>query len=406
MRFAYILCCILLVILAIILALVALRAFARRPQDITLGGYESPLNFDDVSYACYRSLKEYIAELTFDGAGKLIDPVGNIERYLSALYDVKSVSVPEDIKNDSSIEYKKLYALVDKVVRENKFADKNDFIYNSGICYARFVPKEVAEKVRESYKHEIFDKSDVKYMLENAISPLSLYGDEMDHWMSRLKVLSRLYHKYKQSALKKATKGAKTVSALVKALPAGEASFELDSGAFQALIYQFAKEIKLRQDLVKVRQGNMAQSLASIDLLTAWRQDPYLVRRFINRIKREIQEIEARRDFYSVIDPLSRSLYDDLIEEERKERELRRARERQIQRDLERERLEKERLRKRFMEEGVSMKEPPPARPRIPTPGDKSGLAKKPYEVAEIPPFRGREFPPKADRRLASAPFG
>lgn len=410
-----ILCCILIVIIAVVLAILVVRALVEKPPGIALGGYDS-LSLDDTVYSCYKALDDYIAELTFEDGGSLINPVGNIERYLSALYDVKSLSVPEDIKNDSSIKHKKLYTLVQKIVREYNFSDKNDFIYNSGVCYLRFVPEGIANAVRDSYKHDIFDKREAKHILENAISPTTIYGDEMDHWLSRLRVLSRLYHKYKKGSLKKSLKGAKTVSALVKVLPTTEASFEMDEGAFRALIYQFSKEIRLRQELERIRKEgipegeNMAKRLARVDLLTAWRQDPYLVRRFINRIRQEIKEIEARRDFYDAIDPLSKSLYDDLIEEERKEREFRRAHEKQIQRDLERERLEKERLRKRFAEEGLAMREPTPAPRRIPTPGDKSGLVgKKPYEVAEIPPFRGQrtpEFPPKGDRRLASAPFG
>lgn len=307
---------ILLFILIILAAIVLARFVLGRSDEFAglrsiLGGATGKDEIGDI----YAECEKYADE---NGGSE------NAEKYLAARFDVKTFDLSDLARGKK---YPKLYGLIEEIGRRFDIRDKFMFYFVSALDWRVFAGRDEQPTAKDRPNVNFA----VRAMLEMALSPKIMIGVELD------RVIAKIMPSIKYKRI-------------------GKGAWELDYIGSFAPIHVAANVIKMESEKSVVNVAplqSVGEKLAAVDLISMNVKDPYAVRRFIDRIKREMEYVEmlqTQQSSWSMLGDLEheRRVGNILRDEEkmRRQNELLALEKEKMQKEIEIKQQEGERLRR------------------------------------------------------------
>ena len=198
----------------------------------------------------------------------------HIEQYLTGLLGKQTVS---DWVRSQGVQKPALLELLITGAVRTQAQTVHELTTLLDLRYLWFIPSNKHAVMLNSHKYDLGLRSELRAKIRKDASTLN--ETEIDKLTDKLLVVAKSYYKLKSNYVKK------PVSAINKAK---DEAFELDYIGIETPIKYLIGCVKFTQDAPK----SIDEKLREIDLMRMYPKDPYAVRLFIDRIRRDIKNIE------------------------------------------------------------------------------------------------------------------
>lgn len=199
----------------------------------------------------------------------------HIEQYLTGLLGKQTVS---DWVRSQGVQKPALLELLITGAVRTQAQTVHELTTLLDLRYLWFIPSNKHAVMLNSHKYDLGLRSELRAKIRKDASTLN--ETEIDKLTDKLLVVAKSYYKLKSNYVKK------PVSAINKAK---DDAFELDYIGIETPIKYLIGCVKFTQDAPK----SIDEKLREIDLMRMYPKDPYAVRLFIDRIRRDIKNIEG-----------------------------------------------------------------------------------------------------------------
>lgn len=200
----------------------------------------------------------------------------HIETYLSKLLDLPKVKISEYTKS-LPLRYPKLYELLLHGAIHTGAESDSELMTLLDIKYLWFVPSSKRALLLNSQQYDLGISSQIRDAIKSEVP--TFHATEVDKLTSKLNLISRGYYKFKSNFARK------NASVITKAKAN---AYELDTIGFAAPLKYLIGCVKYNVGATK----SIDDKLREIDLMSMYPKDPLAVRRFIERVGRDIRDLE------------------------------------------------------------------------------------------------------------------
>lgn len=231
----------------------------------------------DVAEGVYNSIKEHLDNV---GTAK------HIEGHLADLLDVKKVEISAAVQTMHSVKesHKKLMELL-IIAAERTGADSpQELILLFDISYQWFLPTDK----RKALLAAKFPKNNENYKLIEEVvrkTAENMVSSERDNIVKKVMPVSVLYKKFNGDISKKTANTLKRSS-----------DVSIDTVGVSGIVKLLADSSGKSGYVTSSAPQSIRDKLDSIDLIKMYTREPYLVKSFIERIKRDVKTIEYNTD--------------------------------------------------------------------------------------------------------------
>lgn len=247
-----------------------------------------------------------VAEQTYNRILPTINSVGtskHIVKYLSEILDIKSLDVSDYVTHKHLIEHKELLELLIIATDRTTSQTPEELIVLTDLRYQWFLPADKGKVLYDKKKFTTDQKPVIRVIIDDYSkqSTRNLLTHEKESLVTKLTPLSNNYRKFQN------LQSGKKLASLKKE------PVVLDSVAFSGIVKLIIDKITLPTTAPmllpkpsNLTSMNIREKLDNIDLIALYPREPYLVKAFIARIKKEIRIIESHTEGWQSITPFGR----------------------------------------------------------------------------------------------------
>lgn len=246
-----------------------------------------------------------IADQTYEKISQTLKDVGSgkhIEKYLAEVLDVKSVELSEYVQGRHTVEHKNVLEMLIMAAEQTEATSPEELILLLDLRYCWFLPGDKG-KLLQSKK---LDKSNSELVLIDLVDEYSrnssrtLLMNEKEKLVKKFKSILGLYKRFAGDISKTSADSLKRKSEIVvdKVGLSGLVKIIVDRATGTGSI-QSSSSYTARASTIT----SIADKLNAVDLIEMYPREPYLVKSFIERIKKQIEVIEYNTDNWRNIAP-------------------------------------------------------------------------------------------------------
>lgn len=279
---------IVVIVIAITAAFLFLRKYADKAKQVT--GGSTPKSPIDIATAVYEKIKPHIQEV---GTPK------HIVRYLSNVLDVNHIELSDFVRNRHDVEHKDVLELLIIASERTKAASVEELILIMDLRYCWFLSAEAGTILMFNRSSEPITPTDIT-LVQSVIdvnatkSAHIVLESERTRILDKLKPIMHLYRKF----VGKVTTGPKL----------RKQELTIDAVGISGIV---AALIDLSVKASPATPKTISEKLSDVDLIAMYPREPYVVKAFIDRIKKEIDILSG--NYYRTVVPLSKNLLRDEV---------------------------------------------------------------------------------------------
>jgi len=301
----------LFIIIVIVALLIWWNLFRGKQEKVVTGGggvqFENITN--DIAQILGGADGTDIADRTYTLLAPTLILVGetrNIEQYLLNMLDITNVEISQHTKNKYNVpeDHKKFYELLIVAAEATMPRDEYELISILDLRYCWFLSGDKGKVLLKARPAKAEYNQLIAKIIEEEMNSASMYESALKEKL--IKRFTKIGQKYKCFTI-----DISNISAKNKKLSRSEI-VGLDQNTLRYVVRNLLKCEGENRNLASLTKSptalTIAEKLSAIDLLDFYPREPYLVKSFIERIKREINLIEYNTNYWKDIIPLGKDV--------------------------------------------------------------------------------------------------